>query len=50
MRTSEWVMAWIDSNGLYYGTWDYTPVTSVRSWPDTSNRLSAVMKKANCTA
>ncbi len=44
------VMAWIDSNGLYYGTWDYTPVTSVRSWPDTSNRLSAVMKKANCTA
>lgn len=43
------VMAWIDSNGLYYGSWDYTPVTSVRSWPDTSNKLSAVMQKANCT-
>jgi cytochrome c553 len=44
------VMAWIDSNGLYYGSWDYTPITSVRSWADTSNKLGAVMQKANCTA
>jgi hypothetical protein len=42
-------MAWIDSNGLYYGSWDYTPITSVRSWPDTRNKLSAVMQKAKCT-
>ena len=41
-------MAWIDSNGLYYGSWDYTPFTSVRSWRDTSDKLSAVMQKANC--
>ena len=42
------VMAWIDSNGLYYGSWDYTPFTSVRSWGDTARQLSAVMQKANC--
>ena len=45
----ELVMAWIDSNGLYYGNWDYTAHGyNVRSWPGIKGKLAAEMKKGNC--
>jgi len=45
------VMAWIDSNGLYYGTWDYTAGGYARYasvWRGTRKRLADEMTKAGC--
>ena len=43
------VMAWIDSNGLYYGSWDYTShgyaLGAARS---VRGQLAGVMQKAGC--
>jgi hypothetical protein len=43
------MMAWMDTNGLYYGTWDYTEhgYTNLH-WNDTKKALLAEMQKANC--
>lgn len=44
------VMAWIDSNGLYYGTWNYTRHGyALGAWGTTAKRLQAEMVKAKCT-
>jgi len=45
----EQVFAWMDSNGLYFGTWDYTQA-GPRSRPflDAVDRVKAVMKDAGC--
>lgn len=44
------VMAWIDSNGLYYGSWDYTDHGYfLKAWKDTVDKLTAEMAKADCS-
>ncbi len=43
------LMAWIDSNGLYYGTWEYTEHGhSAKAWPDTKQALMNEMRVAGC--
>ena len=43
------VMAWIDSNGLYYGTWNYTAHGySLRASGAVRGQLAGVMNKAGC--
>jgi len=43
------LMAWIDTNGLYYGTWHYTPSgCSIRHWGKTRQALVAQMQSAGC--
>ncbi len=44
------VMAWIDSNGLYYGNWDYTAHGyGLADWDGIRKRLTAEMAKAGCS-
>lgn len=45
----EQVFAWMDSNGLYFGTWDYT-AAGPRSAPFLAavDRVKAAMKEAGC--
>ena len=43
------LLAWIDSNGLYYGTWDYTENgCATKEWKTTKQALSAEMQVAGC--
>ncbi len=43
------IMAWIDTNGLYHGTWDYTDHgCAVKAWGGIKNALIAEMQKAGC--
>jgi len=44
------VLAWIDSNGLYHGTWDYSSNgCSLKAWPAVQQRLVGEMRAAGCT-
>lgn len=44
------VMAWIDSNGIYYGNWDYTQHGyTAQAATETYAALGKVMKEADCT-
>jgi hypothetical protein len=43
------IMAWIDSNGLYFGTWDYTKFgPRLNAWVQTREKLAHSMNKAKC--
>ena len=43
------IMAWIDSNGLYFGTWDYTASgPNLKAWAQTRKELTQVMTRAKC--
>jgi hypothetical protein len=43
------LMAWMDSNGLYHGTWDYTANgCATPAWKSTKQRLVSVMESAGC--
>jgi hypothetical protein len=43
------MMAWMDTNGLYYGTWDYTKHGYTnRHWNNTKKSLLTEMQKAGC--
>jgi hypothetical protein len=43
------LMAWIDSNGLYYGTWDSTSAgCGIKNWAPTRDALIAAMNNAGC--
>ena len=43
------LMAWIDSNGVYYGTWDATAAgCAIADWPATRTALVAEMETAGC--
>jgi hypothetical protein len=43
------LMAWIDSNGLYHGTWDYSRNgCAIVAWDDIKKGLLAAMKPAGC--
>jgi hypothetical protein len=44
------LMAWIDSNGLYHGTWDYNKNgCAIPAWNSTRQALAAEMQSAGCT-
>ena len=43
------LMAWIDSNGLYHGTWNATESgCSIKEWKSTQAQLVTEMQKAGC--
>jgi hypothetical protein len=43
------ILAWIDTNGLFHGTWDYTAHgCSVKAWPHIKNALIGQMQAAGC--
>ena len=43
------LMAWIDSNGLYHGTWDYNKNgCAITAWNSTRQALAAEMQSAGC--
>ncbi len=43
------ILAWIDGNGPYNGTWNYTPKAfQLAGWQDTKNKLVAEMNAAGC--
>ena len=43
------LMAWIDTNGIYYGTWDYTAHGHVtQGWGEARQALIAEMHAAGC--
>lgn len=43
------LLAWIDSNGVYYGTWDSTAAgCAIRDWNATRAALVAQMQTAGC--
>jgi hypothetical protein len=44
------ILAWIDTNGLFHGTWDYSRHgCSVRAWGGIQKALQAEMSAAGCT-
>lgn len=47
----EQIFAWIDTNGVYFGTWDYTDA-GPRSQPflDAVAQVKAVMKQSSCVS
>ncbi len=43
------LLAWIDSNGLYYGSWDYTEDgCATKEWKTVKQGLTAEMQAAGC--
>lgn len=49
-RERDLLMAWMDSNGLYHGTWDYTKHgCAINDWPTIQKDLGAQMEAARCT-
>ena len=43
------ILAWIDGNGPYHGTWNYTPrAFRLGDWASAKNQLIAEMKAAGC--
>jgi hypothetical protein len=43
------LMAWMDTNGLFHGTWDYSKHgPRLKSWKATKNALAAEMQAAGC--
>ncbi len=43
------LMAWIDTNGLYYGSWDYTRHgCAIKNWAKIRQDLSTKMNEAGC--
>lgn len=43
------ILAWIDGNGPYHGTWNYTPrAFQVQEWQDIKKQLCAEMTEAGC--
>ncbi|MBP3693793.1 MAG: PD40 domain-containing protein [Thermoguttaceae bacterium] len=45
----ELLFTWIDSNGLYFGTWNYTQSGPIlRPWEQAANQIREVMKNSSC--
>jgi hypothetical protein len=43
------ILAWIDTNGLYYGTWDYSENScQLKAYNDVKNTLTKQMRSAGC--
>jgi len=48
-RERDLILAWIDTNGLYHGTWDYTDHgCRIGTWPQTKQALTDQMEAAGC--
>ncbi len=48
-RERDLLMAWIDTNGLYHGTWNYTEHgCRLAAWPETKQALLQEMHAAGC--
>ncbi len=48
-RERDLILAWIDGNGPYHGTWNYTPrAFQIAEWQDTKKKLIAEMTEAGC--
>lgn len=48
-RERDLLMAWMDSNGLYHGTWDQTESgAAIKEWQPARTALTAVMRDAGC--
>lgn len=48
-RERDLLMAWIDTNGLYHGTWDATEAgCAIRDWKSVTAALVAEMEVAGC--
>jgi hypothetical protein len=48
-RERDLLMAWIDSNGLYYGTWNHSPSgCAIQNWANMRNSLIGEMRAAGC--
>ena len=48
-KERETIFAWIDSNGMYYGTWDYTHAGPImHGYVPMREQLKAVMREAGC--
>ena len=43
------ILAWMDTNSNYYGTWDYTPHATVGAVMTLKGPLGAAMQSAGCT-
>jgi len=43
------ILAWMDTNSNYYGTWDYTPYATCNAIMTTRAPLTAAMQAAGCT-
>ncbi|MFP4057059.1 MAG: LamG-like jellyroll fold domain-containing protein [Candidatus Brocadiia bacterium] len=49
-RERDLLLAWIDTNGLYHGTWDRSPHgCRLAAWPKVRGALVAEMRAAGCT-
>ncbi len=47
----ELILTWIDSNGLYFGTWDYTPTGAfAHEYKAAQGELIAVMRQSGCVS
>jgi len=44
------ILAWMDTNSNYYGTWDYTPQATCDAILNAGTSLAGVMQEAGCTA
>jgi len=44
------VLAWMDTNSNYYGTWDYTPQATCDAILNAGTSLAGAMQEAGCTA
>ena len=43
------LLAWIDTNGVYFGTWDYSDNgCKTAGWQDTKSQLITAMEQAGC--
>jgi hypothetical protein len=48
-RDRDLIMAWIDTNGLYHGTWDYAPGgVAVKEWGSVKAAVLGEMQAAGC--
>jgi len=43
------LMAWMDTNCNYYGTWDWTPTPTCKAVIEAGAELAGLMQGANCT-
>lgn len=50
-REREQVFAWMDSNGMYFGTWDYTAAgPAAKPFLEAVAQVKGVMKEAGCAS
>jgi mono/diheme cytochrome c family protein len=44
----ETLLAWIDTNGIYFGTWDYSSGPQLSAYAETKKQLIDIMKQSRC--